>query len=63
MQETQFQSLIWEDSTCCEELSSRTTAAEPVLLSPGAATMEVMRALEPMLHNRRNHHNEKPTHN
>ena len=48
---------------CCEELSSCTTATEPVLLSPGATTMEVLHALESMLRNKRSHHHEKPTHN
>ena len=50
-----------------EQLSLCTTTIKTVIESPGTATSELMsnnywspHALEPMLHNKRSHHNEKP---
>ena len=40
MQETQVQSLIWEDPRAAEQLSPWATTVEPVLQSLGAATAE-----------------------
>ena len=42
-------------------LSLRSRAHEPQLLSPRATTTESAR-LEPVLRNKRSHHNEKPVH-
>ena len=50
MQGPWVQSLVWEDSTCCRAAK----AHGPQLLSP--------RALEPVLHNKRSHSNEKASH-
>ena len=47
MQGTGVRSLVWEDFTCCRQLSLCTTTTE---------------ALEPVLCNRRSHHSEKPKH-
>ena len=49
MQGTQVRSLVWEDPTCHE-------ASKPMYRNHWA------RALESMLHNKRNHRNEKPAH-
>ena len=62
MQGTRLWSLVWEDSTChratkpvCHNYWSLGSGTrEPQLLSPRAATTE------PMFHNKRSHHNEKP---
>ena len=50
MQETQMGSLIWEDPACRGAARPLcTTAIEPVLWSPGAASTE---AQDPTLHKR-----------
>ena len=49
MQETEVQSLVWEDTTCCR-------AAEPISQNHGLS------ALEPVVCNKRTHCNEKPAH-
>ena len=62
MQGTQVLFLVWEDSTCLgaikprapQLLSPQSRAHKPQLLSP--------HALEPVLHNKRSHHYEKPVH-
>ena len=48
-QETRVQALVQEDPTYREQLSPCTTTTEP-------------ERLEPMLHNKRSHCNEKPSH-
>ena len=47
---TWVRSLIWEDSTCGRATSLR------------ARTTEACVYLEPVLHSKRSHHSEKPTH-
>ena len=69
MQGTQVWALVQEDPTCCgaakpvchnywawalEPVSHNYWARMPQLLKPVC--------LEPVLHNKRSHHNEKPTH-
>ena len=62
MQGTWVQALVWEDPTCrgatkpvrLQLLSLCSRAREPQLLKPAH--------LEPVLHNKRNHCNEKPAH-
>ena len=61
--------LVWEDPTCCGQLSPCTTTIEPVLWSRGATATEPKCcnygnpcALESMLCNKRNHHNKKSKH-
>ena len=57
MQGTQFQALVWEDSTCHRATKSvrhNYWARVPQLLKPVH--------LELMLHNKRSHRNEKPAH-
>lgn len=60
-------SLIREDPAASEQLSPCATILEPVLSSPGAATIEHMCcnsgspcALKPLLHNKGCHRNKKP---
>ena len=69
MQGTRVQALVWEDPTC-------RGATKPVRHNYGACALEPTRHnhraqvpqllkpthLEPMLHNKRSHHNEKPVH-
>ena len=57
MQGTQVQSLVQEDSTCCQA-TKPPLSCDLQLLSPRAAT----EALEPMLHNKRSYHSEKLLH-
>ena len=52
MQGTQFQALVQEDPTCCG-------ATKPVRHNYWACALERL-CLEPVLHNRRSHRNEKP---
>ncbi|XP_069444671.1 serine/threonine-protein kinase B-raf isoform X4 [Ovis canadensis] len=47
----------WKIANAAEQLTLCTTAVEPVLQSPGTPT-----ALEPILHGKRRHLNEKPAH-
>ena len=57
MQGTQVRSLVQEDPTCCgatKSVSHNYWARVPQLLKPVR--------LEPVLRNKRSHHNEKPTH-
>ena len=57
MQGTQVQSLVWEDPTCrgaTKPMCHNCWAHVPQLLKPAP--------LEPMLCNKRSHHNEKPAH-
>ena len=61
MQGMWVQSLIQEDPHALVQLSPCTTATEPSLQSPRAATTEPT-CLEPMLHNKRSHCSEKPKH-
>lgn len=49
MQETWVWALIWEDSTCHDQLSWVATTIEPKLLSPHVATPGNSSALEPVL--------------
>ena len=65
--ETWVRSLIQEDPMSTEQQSPRTRTTEPTqqspriqLLSPRTATAEAPRNLEPVLHNKRSPHNEKP---
>ena len=55
--ETWVLSLISEDPNAVEQLSPCTTATEPELKSPGAATTEI--PLAPVVCNKRSHCNEK----
>ena len=45
-----------------EQLSPCATTIEPVALVSGSHSYWSLCSLEPMLHNERNHHNEKPLH-
>ena len=62
LQGTRVRALVWEDPTChraakpmCHNYRTLCSRAhEPQLLKPAC--------LEPMLHNKRSHHNEKPAH-
>ena len=56
MQETQVQSLVWEDHTCHG-------ATKPVSHSYRAHMLQQLKLarLEPVLHNNRSHHKEKPS--
>ena len=66
---TRVRSLVWEDPTCRgatqarapQLLSLRSRARERQLLSPCVTTTEAA-CLEPVLHNKRSHRNEKPAH-
>ena len=54
MQGTRVRALVWEDPTCCgatEPVRHNYQACIPQLLKPAR--------LEPVLHNKRSHHNEK----
>ena len=57
MQGTRVQSLVQEDSTCCQA-TKPPLSCDLQLLSPLAAT----EALEPMLHSKRSYHSEKLLH-
>ena len=46
MQDTQVRSLVWQDPICLQVVPQRLNLS----------------ALEPLLSNKRNYHNEKPTH-
>ena len=68
MQETKFQSLIWDDPTCHRATKRLSHNYWPVLSSPRATATEPMccncwslRALEPVLCNQRSQCNGKPT--
>ena len=66
MQGTQVRALVWEDPMCRGATKPVhhnywACALEPVLYSQRATTTEPV-CLEPVLHNKRSHHNEKPTH-
>ena len=50
MQEMRVRSLVQEDPTYLEQLSSCDTTPEPVLWSPGAAAAEAPVRLESVLH-------------
>ena len=57
MQETRVRSLVWEDPTWCgatKPVRHNYWACVPQLLKPAC--------LEPVLHNKRSHSNEKPAH-
>ena len=45
-----------------EQLSPCATATEPVLWSPLATQLLKPKCLEPVLRNKKSHHNEKPAH-
>ena len=69
IQETQIWPLIPEDPTCCRATSPWAATIELVLYSLGATITEStchnswsLCALEPMLHFKKSHHNEKPKH-
>ena len=57
MQGTWVQSLVWEDSTCC-------AATKPKCHNYWACVLQLQKStcLEPVLHNKRRHRNEKPVH-
>ena len=57
MQGTRVRALVWEDPTCCgatKPTSHNYWACVPQLLKPAC--------LEPVLHNKRSHRDEKPVH-
>ena len=69
MQGTWFQALVRKDPTCrgatkpmCH--TYRACALEPVCHNYWAHVLQLLKSvlLEPMLQNKRSHHNEKPTH-
>ena len=67
--ETCIPSLVQEDPLASEQLSPCPETTESVLLSPRTSATEPSshssrrpHTLEPMLHNKRSHCNEKPTH-
>ena len=64
MQVTWVRALVWEDPTChgaTKPVHQNYWARVPQLLSPRATTTELTH-LEPMLRNKRSHHNKKPAH-
>ena len=61
MQGTWVPSLVQEDPNAAEQLSPYATTTEPALYSRRATTTEPA-CLEPVLCNKRSHHNEKPAH-
>ena len=61
MQGTWVRSPGREDPHAVKQLSPCATTTEPALYSPRATTTEVAH-LEPVLCNKRSHHNEKPAH-
>ena len=69
MQGTQVRALIQEDPTCCRATKPIRhnywfCALEPMSHNYWALMPQLMKPvhLEPMLHNKRNHPNEKPAH-
>ena len=69
MQGTRVQSLIWEDPTCCEATKPMhhnywACALQPASHNYWAHVPQLLKPahLEPVLRNKRSHHNEKPAH-
>ena len=67
MQGTWIQSLVWEDPTClkttkplCHNYWACALEPKTQLLSQPTTPPESPPVLEPVLHNKRNHRNEKP---
>ena len=67
MQETQVQSLVWEDLTCCGATKPVrhnywACALEPASHNYWAPMLQLLEPghLEPVLHNKRSHRSEKP---
>ena len=69
VQGTQFQSLILEDSTCLGPPKNmrhnyRASSLEPTRHNYWAHVFQLLKSvcLQPVLHNKRSHHSEKPEH-
>ena len=69
MQGTRVQALVWEDPTCREATKPVrhkywACALEPASHNYWARVPQLLKpaCLEPMLHNKRSHRNEKPMH-
>ena len=62
MQETWVLSLIWEDPTSQGAAKLMGHNYSACALEPRNRNYWSLRALRPVLHDKRNHHNEKPVH-
>ena len=62
VQGTQVQTPVQEDSTCCEATKPICPNYWACALEPERCNYWSPRTLEPMVHNKRSHHHEKPGH-